>query len=185
MGKPKLLCTVCDKPRCAWGLCRSCYRKARRRGELLPVRNDQSAFWNRVDKSGGPDSCWPMSGALDRDGYASFANVRAPRYAWILVYGEAPNGSVLHLCDNPTCVNPAHLQDGTQMENIHQMIDRNRSHRGSKHYVTKLSEEQVREIRMYMSDPYIGLAKAVADMYGVSRDTVYFIATRRTWAWLD
>ncbi len=38
----------------------------------LASRNLLSHLWNRVDKSGGNDACWPFTGSLNRDGYGHF-----------------------------------------------------------------------------------------------------------------
>jgi hypothetical protein len=67
--------------------------------------------------------CWLWTGAQCK-GYGNYAdadrkNHRAHRYAYMLYVGAIPSGLVLdHLCKNPACVNPAHLQPVTQKENL-------------------------------------------------------------------
>lgn len=52
----------------------------------------------------------------------------AHRVSWILAYGEIPEGkSVLHRCDNPTCVRPSHLFLGTQADNVRDMCNKGRA----------------------------------------------------------
>jgi HNH endonuclease len=84
----------------------------------LPIR-----FWTKVLLSEGTD-CWIWQGAKDSLGYGRFGignkRMTGPhRYAYERLVGPIPDGRVLdHLCDNPTCVNPAHLRVCTQKENV-------------------------------------------------------------------
>lgn len=85
-------------------------------------------FWSKVDKSG---DCWVWTACRIHFGYGQFyvspqrRHVRAHRYAYELLVGPIPDGLVLdHLCSNPPCVNPAHLEPVRQRENVM----RSRSH---------------------------------------------------------
>jgi hypothetical protein len=76
-------------------------------------------FWDKVAKT---DGCWLWMACIDR-GYGQFGidgNVRrAHRVAYELLVGPIPEGLVLdHLCRNPACVNPAHLEPVTLGENV-------------------------------------------------------------------
>ena len=83
----------------------------------------EARFWARVNTSGGPNTCWPWTGARLNRGYGQVYQpnhkLLAHRVAWELECGPIPDGmSVLHQCDNPPCCNPAHLFLGTQADNI-------------------------------------------------------------------
>lgn len=83
---------------------------------------EEALFWTKVDRSDGPDACWPILGFRDKDGYGQARlngrKYRAHRLAWELAFGPIPGWTqVLHHCDNPPCCNPAHLFLGTQSDN--------------------------------------------------------------------
>jgi hypothetical protein len=95
---------------------------------VKPERNYNTAltpemFWARVDKSTGPDGCWEWDGAKNVGGYGMvhWAGKRpvTHRVAYELAIGPIPDGLTLdHLCRNPGCCNPAHLEPVTMRENI-------------------------------------------------------------------
>lgn len=78
-------------------------------------------FWPKVDKTEG---CWTWTAGRDRKGYGRVSNghgrspLLAHRVAWTLTHGAIPEGMQLdHLCRNPACVNPAHLEVVDNREN--------------------------------------------------------------------
>lgn len=89
-------------------------------------------FWAKVVQGAAAD-CWLWHGSRDPRGYGqltisriSRAPVKAHRVAYALAHGRWPAASVLHSCDTPACVNPAHLRVGTQAENIREAIEKGR-----------------------------------------------------------
>lgn len=87
----------------------------------------EEVFWLRVEKS---DGCWNWTGKLVK-GYGSFrlkgVSGRANRVSWFLAHGNLPKElHVLHKCDNPKCVRPDHLFLGTHLDNMRDMVEKNR-----------------------------------------------------------
>ena len=77
-------------------------------------------FWNNIEKT---ETCWNWTGALNDKGYGRFTIkgkiFHAHRYAYKLLVGPIKNTLELdHLCRNPRCVNPAHLEAVTHQENV-------------------------------------------------------------------
>ena len=89
--------------------------------KLLAVVDDGmiARFWGKVNKGGGGE-CWIWVGRTQRQGYGIWAlTVAAHRLSYELINGAIPDGLVLdHLCRNPSCVNPNHLEPVTVRENI-------------------------------------------------------------------
>jgi hypothetical protein len=80
-------------------------------------------FWNKVDIKDNTEECWNWTAYICPDGYCSFRlydkMVLAHRVTYMLIKGEIPNRlQVLHLCNNPLCCNPKHLELGNQSKNI-------------------------------------------------------------------
>lgn len=85
-------------------------------------------FWDHVSKS-HEHGCWTWTGPTIKKGYGRWGRVLAHRFSWSLANGPIPDGKwVLHHCDNPPCVNPAHLYIGTVVENVRDMVARGRNH---------------------------------------------------------
>lgn len=136
-------------------------------------------FWSMVDQSG---DCWLWSGSLHDWGYGQVrlikGNVYAHRLAYMLTKGDIPSGMyVCHSCDNPQCVNPAHLWLGTPKEN---QADMRRKGRAKGPPSGVLNEDTVREIRRRYKAGGVSTVK-LADEYGVGITTIGHVIHRRTW----
>lgn len=131
--------------------------------------------------------CITFNGQVDKDGYGLLrvdgVTRRAPRAYWEFVRGAIPAGlHVLHSCDNPRCVNLAHLRLGTHAENMAEMAAKKRSHRpvGEKNGRAKLTYAAVLEMRQLYAQGGITQA-ALAKRYGVPRGTVCHALSGYTW----
>lgn len=102
------------------------------KAEAAELANVAPRFWNMVD-IGSPTECWPWRGARLSFGHGRwdgpFGSSTAHRYAWGLTNAAMPDEGLVvrHRCDNPICCNPAHLEVGTQADNVQDMITRNRA----------------------------------------------------------
>jgi hypothetical protein len=140
----------------------------------------EAAFWAKVDKR-GDGGCWEWTayrmgqGNPDR-AYGVFQLGRktalAHRVSWALANGREPTKSICHRCDNPSCVNPAHLWEGGQSEN---MIDC--SKKGRKR--SKLNPDDVRGIRRMIA---MGIQQShIANWFGVCQSSITYIKQRKNW----
>ena len=143
----------------------------------------QERFEAKFTKS---DGCWEWEAGKFQGGYGSIKIAgrqhQAHRVAYQLYVGEIPEGMcVCHRCDNPSCVNPAHLFLGTKSDNMRDCENKGRRAHpsGEKHGRSKLTEEQVIEIRARRSEGArnIDLAKE----FGVSRPTISHIVCYSEW----
>ena len=137
-GKPRRLttCSVdgCETDAIARQLCQKHWIRWRKFGDPLIVKldreiSDVDRFWRWVNKDGPipghrPElgRCWVWTGGL-ADGYGVFSIKNRQHKAHILSYtwakGEIPEGYERdHLCRNPPCVNPDHLEAVTGPENM-------------------------------------------------------------------
>lgn len=183
----------CNNPVRARGWCAKHWSRWNRKGNPLVCRpSPTERFWDRVDKNGPihpiHGRCWTWTGTVTTaDGYGQIiANRRltiAHRYSWILNVGIIPDGLwVLHHCDNPLCVNPAHLFLGNHVDNVTDMVRKGRQVKGERAKFTKLSEWQVLEIRRrYRPKGGNDSGRSLAKEFGVKPDTIIDIVNRHTW----
>ncbi len=134
------------------------------------------------DLNGG---CWLWSGSVDRGGYGAIKvrgkAVRAHRFSFAHFNGPLKSSAlVCHKCDVPSCVNPKHLWAGTHSENSLDSVAKGRwvNNKGSRHGMSKLSEENVCLLRIDVKN---GLSlRKTAEKYGINKATVWEIKHGRT-----
>jgi hypothetical protein len=137
-------------------------------------------FWSRV-RCGTDAQCWLWDGATNDSGYGRMAIggkfVPAHRIAYILVNGLIPNGQIIrHRCDNPPRCNPRHLLIGSVADNAKDAMERSLLATGERNGRTKLTIEEVREIRR-SSETLTEISKR----YGIATSTASYIRSGRSW----
>lgn len=154
--------------------------------DRLPAR-----FWAKVQRPANDGACWVWVGARVEKGYGQIrvgsGTVKAHRLMLAAKLGR-PIGEGLftcHTCDNPSCVNPAHLWEGTSAENAQ---DRNRKGRSGAHVHpermargetsgrAKLTDDEIRTIRNTA-----GTLREIATPFGISRSQVSRIRRGEHW----
>lgn len=131
--------------------------------------------------------CWIWQGEKRPDGYSKFSRRGVTAYAHRVVCGllvESVDGlQVMHLCDEPDCVNPHHLVTGTPKDNFHDCMRKGRHSYGVKRPNAKLTESDVAEIirRAVAGEHH----KSIAKDYGISSVRVGKVARRQIWAHVE
>lgn len=122
-----------------------------------------------VKNSRWEGDCLVWIGKRNKRGYGSIEvdgrTWRVHRYVWTVACGPIPEGYVvLHLCDNPSCLNLQHLAVGTQHDNVLDNLQKDR------HSKLKVSREDVELIRQRVAAGES--RKALAREYNLCSSTV-------------
>jgi hypothetical protein len=122
-------------------------------------------------------------------GYAQMtvggAVVYAHRYAYAknknITIADIAGKVVMHTCDNPRCINPAHLTLGSQADNMADMVAKGRSLVGTKHTQAKLTELEVACMRsLWKSGTHT--TKQLASEFGCGTSQVNRIVNGGSWS---
>lgn len=157
-------------------------------------------FWSQVIRCNHEYRCiyccWPWDGVIIttphglKYGQFTFrlnigASVRLPahRHSWFM-HNHNPCMPTLtkslvirHMCNISLCVNPLHLTIGTQRDNIHDAIKSGRFAIGDKNGKTKISDEDVKMIRILLKNGC--RPDVIATKYKVASSTIYHIKIGR------
>jgi len=173
-----MICSIdgCTKKVYAKKMCALHYKRVLRVGSPyvsrpclhLPVKEK---FWLYV-KKGTNDECWEWTGFKDKDGYGKLrtgkTNTAAHRISYRLHYGKIDSGMlVLHKCNNTSCVNPDHLYQGTQVDNMAGRKLAGNQPQNETHPNTKISNADVLKIRA-LNKTY----KELSMIFGISESQV-------------
>lgn len=136
----------------------------------------EKRLWSRVNKS-DPSGCWIWQGGHTTFGYGAITHNGTVRHAhtvaYELTYGPIPPGKhCCHTCDNPGCVNPAHLFVGTNTENVADRVSKGRS-------ASQLSANDVITIRRALANGES--PSAISARYNVTYATIYAVGRRINW----
>ena len=125
--RPRADCSIveCSEKAEAHQLCATHLWRLKRSGTTdayVPVIERFDLF---VQK-GGAAECWEWLGPISSRGYGKIGLLYAHRVACERSHGPQPEGLpyALHSCDNPPCVNPAHLSWGTASRNNYERWER-------------------------------------------------------------
>ena len=123
------------------------------------------------------NECWEVINRKpNADGYYKININNKTMLLHRLIYQQENNCSITskdivrHKCDNPKCINPQHLEIGTVQDNIQDRIIRKRNAINENHGMSKLTNEQVKEI--YFA---LGTQQQIANQYHVSQKLVSLI----------
>lgn len=167
--------------------CKGCKNLIKRIKSNLPLvypsKSIVENFWKQVVKT---NKCWIWQGYKDENGYGRFSlqyrTVLAHRLSYFIVKGRLPLNNACHACDNPSCVNPDCLFDGTQADNIKDMVNKGRNVRGEQHSQSKLKESDVSVIKSLLKQNI--KQSVIAEMYDVNQSAISDIKRKITWKWV-
>jgi hypothetical protein len=144
----------------------------------LPLKD---RFWKCVQKT---DECWTWTAATTRAGYGVIRDengklLYAHHVSWLLA-GNKKARLLMHECDCPGCVNPKHLKPGTHQMNVDDKVAKLRHRFGERNPMSKLVEEQVREIRELFRIGGISQSE-LGKRYRVHQSLISLIVRRKIW----
>lgn len=162
---------------------------------MMPRIDIATRFWAKVRIPDDRAECWEWTAGTDAYGYGRFFSDHQDRaHVWSYRHhaGPIPSGlHVMHRCDNPPCVNPAHLSLGHPIDNVADKCSKGRQIAGDRHYSksrvmprgadhvnSTLSDNVVREMRAaYLAG---GISQRVlAARYGISQGYASTVLTRK------
>lgn len=166
------------------GVCEMHYMRYRRNGDYYQKKATNNPIEFVVNENG----CFIVTSHTPLStGYFLTAKRWVRKSMHRLVYeecfGEIPHGLVVrHKCDERACINPEHLELGTQTENVMDTVKRNRTLRGVHNPQSKLDEETVRKIKSLLSQ---GVRNCeISKMFNLNKSTICNIKHGKTWTYL-
>ena len=133
-------------------------------------------FWSRV-KKGSRGQCWQWLGAKARKGYGRFHVIGnrwylAHRFSFLNENKRInPFLCVMHSCDTKGCVNPAHLSQGTILQNNREAWARQRMPYGERSGMSTIEESKVVAIRAEYARGIFTM-REIAERFGVHNSQI-------------
>ena len=194
MPRSHRICKVQDcKGQCVGnGLCRKHYSRVRTRGTVDPNPNrtgigEPKRFLQKVLEYKGDDCLiWPYAKSVGGYGYVTYdgRHQLVCRLICTLLKGPPPMIGMqsAHSCGNGhlSCCTPAHLRWVTVKENQADRILHGTTNRGERHGKAKLTEKDVREIRLRIYKGESG--RSIASDFSVSNSAISSIGRRQSWS---
>lgn len=159
------------------------YSRRREKGERI-----EDWFWLKVRKLEGEDACWIWEGTRNTWGYGIFRDktisrkdIIASRYVWEMMNGRQlrPGMQACHHCDNPPCVRPDHLFEGTAKDNAQDSVNKGRSVKGERQWKARLKDEQAKEARKALQH---GMTrKKASEIFKVSYHVIQQLAANKSY----
>lgn len=164
---------------------------------MTSSRDEREALvklWRKFAITRSAADCWPWIGHTLKKGNRGTVTiggktVTAPRLAWFIKHNQWPDQGVFvcHSCDNPNCVNPAHLWLGTNRDNMRDAAakkrlpnQKNSDHiKGEGHGNAKMTDDLVREIRRRRANGEG--ARSIAKSIGMSPTPVFQATNGKAW----
>lgn len=187
------LCSVsdCNKPAVCRGWCNVHYYRWKKHGDATAGRCMNGEQWQyMLDHMNDPCPKWPYlkrttgRGVIHVPG-GSMTHVHQVVCEMVHGPAPAPDYEVAHNCGkgHEACFGARCVEWKTRSENQMDRVLHGTSNRGSRHGSSKLTEPDVRAIRLNANN--YTTQKMLASTYGVKRETIRDIQNRRIWAWLD
>jgi hypothetical protein len=175
-------CDYCGKEYIGLGPLYCSVACANKKNRLQDVKQ---RFWSKVDITNLFD-CWNWTNYKNHSGYGVLGinnkTILAHRLSYQFAFGQIKdNLQVLHKCNNPACVNPAHLYLGTNQDNVDYKVKNNRQSRliGEKNPKTKLTEIQVHCIIELLDDNISQVE--IAKQFSVTPTAISDIKRGKNW----
>lgn len=196
MGKQRI-CSIadCGKRVTSRGWCEAHYRRWRKHGDPLAGRTpvgEQLEFLMAALQEAKPGDCiiWPYQRSWNGRGKVFFEgrSQGAHRVACQHMHGPPPSAEheAAHNCGKGHlgCFSPFHMRWATSAENQADRLAHGTLCRGNTSSRSKLSEDQVREVRrLYATGQYS--QRQLAEKFGVARRTIGAMTDGQNWKWMD
>lgn len=181
----------CDSPRKARQWCVLHYARWKRHGDPLVIgrtpKGTAQKYFEEVALSYTGDECliWPFS--RNPNGYAYLNGKVVSRLVCEEEHGPPPSPGyqAAHSCGRGHlgCISRGHLNWRSPVANNADKLQHGTHNRGTRNLHHKITEDDVRQIRALKRDG--ASAEELGDRFGISKWSVFDIASGRTWSHVD